>query len=131
MRNALIGLALVSIACMDDEIVGSTTVTGAYVLRTVNASPPPATISGSGDNRIEVIDDVITLFEGGTYAENGHTRVTVNGQTSEGIITDSGRYSGLSNSISLTSSTGPVRVAISDARSMTIVESGVTWFFSK
>jgi hypothetical protein len=131
MRTALLGLALSSVGCMDDGVVGSTTVTGAYVLRTVNNSPPPAIVSGSGDNRIEVIDDVITLFEGGSYAENGHTRVTVNGQTSEGTISDSGRYSALSNSISLGSTTGRIRVAMSDARSMKIVESGVTWYFSK
>jgi hypothetical protein len=131
MRKALIGLAIVAVACMDDEIVGSTTLTGAYVLRTVNASPPPVTIAGSGDNRTEVIDDVVTLFEGGGYAENGHTRVTVNGQSSVEVISDSGHYSALSTSISLASSTGRIRVATSDAKSMTIVEAGITWLYSK
>ncbi|MFL5468117.1 MAG: hypothetical protein ACJ79N_13705, partial [Gemmatimonadaceae bacterium] len=92
MRNALIVLALVSVACMDDEIVGGTTVTGAYVLRTVNGSPPPVTVAGSGANKTEVLDDVITLFEGGSYAENGHTRVTANGQTTTEIISETGRY---------------------------------------
>ncbi|MFL5487993.1 MAG: hypothetical protein ACJ8AJ_05845 [Gemmatimonadaceae bacterium] len=131
MRKALIALALISVACIDDEIVGGTTLTGAYVLRTVNGSPPPATIAGSGDNKSEVLDDVITLFEGGSYAENGHTRVTANGQTSTQIISESGRYAPLGNSITLTSTTNRTRVAASDAKWMKIVEADATWFYSK
>lgn len=131
MRIVLFALALISVACFDDEIVGGTTVTGAYVLRTVNGSPPPGVIVGSGDNKTEIVDDVITLFEGGSYAENGHARVTVNGQTTDEIISETGRYSPLANSISLISSTGRTRVASSDAKLMTIVESGVTLVYSK
>ncbi|MFL5602649.1 MAG: hypothetical protein ACJ77R_04430 [Gemmatimonadaceae bacterium] len=131
MRNALIVLALVSVACMDDEIVGGTTVTGAYVLRTVNGSPPPVTVAGSGANKTEVLDDVITLFEGGSYAENGHTRVTANGQTTTEIISETGRYTPLGNSITLTSTTNRTRVATSDAKWMKIVEADATWFYSK
>ena len=131
MRGASICLVLVSLACMNDEVVGSTTLTGAYVLRTVNASAPPVTIAGSGDNKTEVLDDVITLFEGGSYAENGHTRVTVNGEVIAGVISESGRYSPLSTSISLTSTTGQIRVATSDGKSLKIVEAGITWFYSK
>ena len=131
MRKTLIGVALLSVACMNDDIVGGTTVTGAYVLRTVNASPPPVTIAGSGDNKTEVIDDIITLFEGGSYAENGHARVTANGQMTVEVIAESGRYSPVGNSISLISNTGRIRVAASDAISMTIVEAGITWFYSK
>jgi hypothetical protein len=131
MRKALIGLALISVACMDDEVVGGTTLTGAYVLHTVNGSPLPATVAGSGDNRTEVVDDVITLFEGGNYAENGHLRVTENGQATDEIISEAGHYSPLSNSVSLISASGRIRVAASDAKSLKIVEAGITWLYAK
>ena len=133
MRKALIGLALLlAAACLDDPVVGTTTLTGAYVLRSINGSPPPAIVSGSGDNKTEVIDDVITFFEGGSYAENGHTRVTVNGQTSDGTIFDTGRYSPLGTSIALNSTSGGTRSASStDGKSLAIVEAGVRWVFTK
>jgi hypothetical protein len=57
--------------------------------------------------------------------------VTANGQTTEEIISETGRYSALANSISLISSTGRTRVASSDAKLMTIVEAGVTMVYSK
>lgn len=131
MRSALIGLTLVCVACLNDDVVGSTTLTGAYVLRTVNASPPPVVIAGSGSDKTEIMDDVITFFEGGSYAENGHLRVTANGQATDQVIFDTGRYTPLSNSISLASSTGQLRSAIGDGKSLKIVQGGVAWFFSK
>ena len=132
MRAPLVALAFLSIACFDDGVVGSTTLTGAYVLRSVNGSPPPVTVAGSGDNKTEVIDDVLTLFEGGSYAENGHTRVTVNGQTTDGTIFDTGRYSPLGTSIALNSNGGGTRSASSsDAKSLVIVDAGVRWVFTK
>jgi hypothetical protein len=132
MRQALVGLALLCVGCLNDPVVGTTTLTGAYVLRSVNGSPPPAIVSGSGDNKTEVIDDVITLFEGGSYAENGHTRVTLNGQATDETISETGRYSPLGTSISLTSTSGRTRVtSSSEGTSMVIVEAGVRWVFSK
>ena len=102
------------------------------MLRSVNGAPPPATVAGSGDNKTEVIDDVLTLFEGGSYAENGHTRVTVNGQTTDGTIFDTGRYSPLGTSIALNSNGGGTRSASSsDAKSLVIVDAGVRWVFTK
>jgi hypothetical protein len=131
-RKALVGLALLCVGCLDDPVVGTTTLTGAYVLRSLNGSPPPAIVSGSGDNKTEVIDDVITFFEGGSYAENGHTRITVNGQTTDGTIFDTGRYSPLGTSIALNSTGGGTRSALStDGKSLTIVEAGVRWVFTK
>jgi hypothetical protein len=130
-RSALLGLTLVLVACLNDDVVGSTTLTGAYVLRTVNASPPPVIIAGSGSDKTEILDDVITFFEGGSYAENGHRRVTVSGQATDEVISETGRYSPLSNSISLTSSTGQLRSAIGDGKSLKMVQAGITWYYSK
>lgn len=132
IRKLLCVSAVLSAGCLNDPVMGTTTLTGAYVLRTINGSPPPAVVSGSGDNKTEVIDDVITLFEGGSYAENGHSRVTVNGQVSDETISETGRYSPLGTSISLASTTGRTRVtSSSDGKSLVIVEAGVRWFFSK
>lgn len=69
MRRALIAILMSSfLACSGDGIAGSSTVNGAYTLRSINGSSLPYTISGSGANKTEILDDVITLYEGGTYA---------------------------------------------------------------
>ena len=130
MRRVLIGLVLVfSVACLGDGLTGSSTVTGAYTLRTINGSPLPYTIVASGK---EILDDVITLYQGGTYAESGHSRTTVNGQVTNATNTDTGSYVLLGTSITFHSSGGGLDViAQGDGTTMTIVAPGLTKVFSK
>jgi hypothetical protein len=128
----LAGLSGPLSACMDGDVVGSSTVTGSYVLRTVNGSPLPYTIAGTGTDKTEILDDAITLFQGGGYSESGHTRVTVNGQVTNTTNTESGSYSLFGTSVSLASSGAPhSRVATIQANTMTIVEAGRTSVFRK
>jgi hypothetical protein len=130
MRKVLTGLVLAfSVACLNDGVTGSSTVTGDYTLRTINGSPLPYTIVGSGT---EIIDDVISLYQGGTYAESGHSRTTVNGQVTNASNTDTGSHILLGTSITFHSSDGGLAVvAQSDATTMTILVPGLTKVFSK
>jgi hypothetical protein len=133
MHKVLMALVVVfSVGCLGDGMTGSSTVTGAYTLRTANGSPLPYTIVGSGTARTEIIDDVITLYEGGTYAESGHSRTTLNGQVANESNTETGSYSLFGTSVTLRSSDGGrTRMPTIDGNTMTIVESGMTAVFTK
>jgi hypothetical protein len=121
-----------SVACNNDGLTGSTTVNGKYTLRTVNGSALPYTISGSGSNKTEILDDAITLYEGFTYSRSAHSRVTVNGTASDVATSDAGSYSIFGTSITLTSGIGgPGTLAIDSGNSMTVSTAGVTYVFRK
>lgn len=132
MRRLLMGLAAAcSMACFGD-VTGSSTVNGAYTLRTINGEALPFTIAGSGADRTEIVDDVITLYRGGTFAQSGHSRVTVGGQVSNETSTATGIYLLLGTSVTLRANGGaPDVVAMVDGNTMTIVESGRTSAYTK
>ena len=132
-RHALLGVAaLCSAACLNEGMTGSSTITGAYTLRTVNGASLPYTMSGSGANKTELMSDIITLFQGGTYSRERDVRITTNGQISHESTTEGGAYTLFGTSISMRAAgTGPQILAIINGDTMTIVEAGVTSVFSK
>ncbi|MDB4915535.1 MAG: hypothetical protein JWM95_3179 [Gemmatimonadetes bacterium] len=133
MRKVMLGLGLAfSVGCFDDVLTGSSTVNGAYTLRTINGSPLPYTTAGSGTNKTETLDDVLTLYQGSTYAESGHVRKTVNGQVTTTNNTETGSYTLVGTSITLRSSDGTLgRIAMINANTMTFITDGVTSVFMK
>ena len=131
MRKGRLVLVALLAAC-SSGVTGITTVTGNWSLRTVNDSSLPYTLSGSGANKTEVLDDVITLFEGFTYSETSHKRVTVNGQQSTETTTDTGAYSLFGTSITLTPNSGALaRRGLIEGNTMTIVENGLVQDYKK
>ena len=123
---------LVSLACFEDNIVGSPTVSGDYTLRTINGSSLPYTISGSGANKTEIVSDVITLFQGFTYSEAIVSRVTVNGQATNENKTKTGAFSLFGTSFILSSNDGSLeRRGTMSGNTMTIVEPGKVSVLSK
>lgn len=133
MRRLMIAFVVAcSVACNNDGLTGSTTVNGKYTLRTVNGSALPYTISGSGANKTEILDDAITLYEGFTYSRSAHSRVTVNGTASDVTTSDAGSYSIFGTSVTLTSGTGgPATLALVSGNSMTVSTAGLTYVFRK
>ncbi|MCC6242751.1 MAG: hypothetical protein IT353_07905 [Gemmatimonadaceae bacterium] len=128
-RAIVLALALLAVGgCGDDGPLNSTA-TGAYALRTVNGSALPYTTPGSGT---EIIDDVITLFQGGTYAGTAHRRSMVNGQLATQTIETTGTYSFFGTSVTLrVNETGLQRLGTISGTSMTFVESGNTSVYRK
>jgi hypothetical protein len=125
MRKVLVALVMVAAVACDDGIVGSSTVTGDYTLLTINGAPLPYTITGSGANKTEIVDDVITLFQGFTYSETINSRVTVNGQATNDTRLKTGAFSLFGTSIILSSNDGSMeRRGTINANTMTIVEAG-------
>lgn len=131
MRKVLLASALVILAACDSGVTGITTVTGNWSLRTVNGSALPFTVSGSGANKTEIIDDVYTLFEGFTFSETIHRRVTTNGQESTVTVTETGSYSLFATSVTITHNNGAVRRGLIEGNTMTIVEAGMTSAYRK
>ena len=132
MRKSLLALAAVMFVACDDGVVGTSTTSGDYELKTVNGAALPATLSGSGANKTEILDHVITLYSGGTYSEAGHLRVTLNGQTSTQNTSGTGAFSFFGTSVTLLSSDGTYeRRGLFNEKAITIVEEGRTMVFSK
>lgn len=134
MMRKLVIVLLVGIqaACWSDKVTGSSTVFGTYTLRTVNGSSLPFTVSGSGTTKSEIVADTIFLYEGFTFAEQGHYRNTVNGTATAQLVTDRGSFGLLGNSISFFSADGsPVRTYVIDASTMHVVKPGLTLDFKK
>jgi len=132
MRNVVIVLlACFSIACGSEGVNGASTVLGNYKLRTINGSSLPVTITASSGTKTEFIDDAIAIHEGGTYDWVGHSRVTVNGQTTDVTTTQAGTYGLQSTSIFLTSNAGGTTVAQWEGGVMTIAADGRTGVYRK
>jgi hypothetical protein len=133
MRKALVCLLLViSAGCLNEDVVGDTTATGAYTLRTINDAPLPFTLSTVGTTKTEVLDAVLTLYQGGTYAETSHLRVTTNGVVTTQTKNDTGSYSFFNITVTLTSSAGnPERRGRIEATTMTITEEGKISIYRK
>jgi hypothetical protein len=133
MVRAVLALVLLfSVGCFDDYSTGVGTVTGAYTLRTINGSPLPHTITVDATTQKEIIDDMITLFSGGSYSRTQHANITVSGQTTSQTNTEAGAYVLLGTSVTLNPSpSGRSTITTIEDRTMTIVENGITWTFMK
>ena len=133
MRKLLMALLMVASAgCLNEDVVGSSTATGVYTLRTVNNSSLPYAVSESGGTKVEVLADSITLSQGGTYAETIRVRTTSNGQATTETREDAGAYTFFNITVTLTSGRGRVeRRGKIEATTMTIVEEGLTSIYKK
>jgi hypothetical protein len=133
MRKLLMALLMVASAgCLNEDVVGSSTATGVYTLRTVNNSSLPYALSESGGTKTEVLADSITLYQGGTYAEIIRVRTTSNGQATTERREDAGAYTFFNITVTLTSGRGRAeRRGKIEATTMTIVEEGLTSIYRK
>lgn len=129
--RSVLALVLLS-ACGDNTPTGASTVTGTYTLRTVNGAALPYTMSQTATSKVELLDDAISLYQGGTYSTVSHVRTTTNGTPVTETREGAGTYILLGTSITLvTSDRSSQRLATGDATSMTFVESGVTQIYRK
>ena len=133
MRRLLAVLIVAfSVGCLNEGLTGSSTITGDYTLRTINGSPLPYTISGSGANRTDIVGEVITLYQGGTYARLRDSRIIVNGQMTSESSPETGSYTLLGTSITLVNAaTGQPTLASINGNTMTMVKTGMTAVFMK
>jgi hypothetical protein len=133
MRKLLMAVLIIASAgCLKDNITGSSTATGVYTLRRLNDTSLPYTLPNTGGTKTEVIDATLTLYQGGTYAETRHLRLTTNGQTTTETREEAGSYTFFGITLTLTNGVTLVeRRGRIEGNTMTIVEPGVTWTYRK
>jgi hypothetical protein len=94
MRKLILSLVLATaVACGGDSTSPiNASIAGSYKLQTINGSALPYTILQVGSDKIEFLDDQVTVNDGGTYTESGHIRTTENGVVTTETIADAGTY---------------------------------------
>jgi hypothetical protein len=137
MRKALMALAMAwaiaGCGVFTESPPGSETSTGSYTLQSVNNSPLPFTTSQTGGMKIDLVDDVIQLFQGGTFARTYHTRTTLNGQVTNATVARTGTWAiGIGATITLTANEDASRMIVNiNARRMTSIAEGNTYVYMK
>ena len=94
-------------ACGGDSSTGPSSVAGTYSLTTVNSSPLPYVFINDASGKIEILSDVYTVSDNGTYTNPTIIRSTVNGTVTTDTLTSDGTYTRSGNSITLTDSADP------------------------
>jgi hypothetical protein len=104
MRRLLAAAAVLTLtACITDSvgIVGTTAtgggdlptgIAGTYTLQTVGGAKLPFTMSQSGADKVELIDDTFTLTNANTWSEVWHERRTVSGVATVVALNDAGTF---------------------------------------
>jgi hypothetical protein len=137
MRKALAVLAMAwafaGCGVFTESPPGSETSTGRYTLQSVNNAALPFTTSQIGTTKTELVDDVIELFQGGTFARTYHTRTTTNGQAVNTVVNRTGTWAiGMGATITLTANEDGARMIVSiNARRMTSIAEGNTYVYMK
>ena len=130
IATAVATIALAVMSC--DDGTGISSINGPWTLRTVNGAPLPYPVAANGTTTAELLDDVITLYVGGTWSQSMRERTTTGGQVSTSTRTLAGSYSTFGTSITLTASDGTkARIATVQGDAMTIVEPGLTMVYRK
>lgn len=131
VRLALLSVAVAALAGCSEKIVGTSTVTGTYNLITVNGAPLPF-VTTSGTTKTEILDDVINFYQGGTYSETVHLRITTNGQVANSTMEESGTYAFFGTSVTVRSADGShERRGLMDGKKMSLTDPGMAMIFSK
>ena len=121
---AIAGVAL--IACTEIT-AGNPNLAGTYTLRTMNGQSLPFTAPGG---TTQVIDDAISVYEGGTWSSTGHVRTTPSGAAE--TVSRTGPFTSFGTSLSFrVNETGATRVAVYSADALTFVEDGVTSVYKR
>lgn len=107
---------------------------GTYTLVTVNGSGLPYVALQSGQSSISIVDDRVTIADGGSWAEQGTLRVVTNGQAATQIYSTSGNWVRSGNSLSLiaTGYSAPAYSGSFSSRQLNFVGgSGTTYIFAR
>lgn len=90
----LAAAAILLAACGDDTPSEPTnqSVAGTWTLRTVNGSNLPYTLQQFGNDRIELLNETISVQASGTFTQQGTLRFTTGGLVTTEPYTDGGTY---------------------------------------
>jgi hypothetical protein len=94
MRRFALALLVAAVACGSDAPSSPTEVTfaGTYTLQTVNGQKLPYVLLQQGANAATLMDDRLTIADGGSWSETESWRITDNGVTSNQTIASAGTW---------------------------------------
>ncbi|MBA2688829.1 MAG: hypothetical protein H0U64_12140 [Gemmatimonadaceae bacterium] len=134
MKRALftVVIAAISVSCFSGGVTGTATVNGTYTLQSVNGSALPYVVPGNAA-RLEIMDGVVNLYEGFTYAVSGQTRSMVGGQMTVQPTTENGTFSLQGNAIYFRNviSSVPLLPGTIDANKMTVLRGDLVYVYNK
>jgi hypothetical protein len=135
MRRLLVSLALVAatLGCGKEPTVTPpiSEIVGSYALTSINGAPLPFTYDVQGQDKAEVLDDVITLHDTGAWSEIWHERYTVSGVVTVEEYIDDGVFTRVGSRLTLTTSDGQFVVADLTTTSMTMSSGGTTLVYTR
>ena len=105
---------------------------GTYTLRTVNDQPLPAVVFQDATVKIEVLSDVVTLNENGTWSETASLRATsAAGAVGTQPSSDNGTYTLNGSALVLSSGQSGTTTATLSGSSLTIADAGLVLVYQK
>ena len=82
-----------AVSCGGDSTApGTANITGSYGLQTVNGTPLPFVVLQIGSDKIEVLNETVTLSEGDAFTQQGSLRITQSGVVSIDSYAEAGVY---------------------------------------
>jgi hypothetical protein len=140
MRRLLAALAVLALtACISDSIgiVGTqasgiptapaASIAGTYTLQTVGGANLPFTMSQTGADKVELMDDAFTLTSTNSWTEVWHERRTVSGTVTVVARNDAGSFTRSPNGeISFLSPTNGTFVGTQGGNTLTLVTESLT-----
>ena len=134
MKRFLLAFASLSLACSSYDLTTPTqdSLSGKWNLVSINDTPLPYDAPHVGSNKLELIEDVLTISPPNTFTEVSTFRDTQNGQVTIHTVTDSGTYE--FNSYAVTfhfQNDGSIGAGTLSGRTMKIITSGISFDYRR
>ena len=130
-RWLLFAFVMIGFACGGDSTGPNDSVAGSYSLRTINGANLPFIIAQTGQDKIELTADVLTLTDGGAFTQITTIRTTINGQASTSSISDAGFYTRNGTAISATFNSGGTATGTISGGQITVAQDGFSYVYRK
>lgn len=134
MRTALVLLATFVLACGGDATApDAATFAGTYALETVNGQKLPYVYIQTGNNSVTILNDRLTIADGGSWSETANVRVSTNGVVTTQTIAAGGSWARAGNQLALVNgANGKTDYAGTFARDrMDLAGEGLVFVFTK
>jgi hypothetical protein len=132
LSRVLLGLTLVAVACSGDSTSpAANSIAGGYVLQSVNGDPLPFIVVQIGADKIEVLNETVTLSDGGTFTQQGSIRVTESGTVETDTYAEAGTYTRSGTALNLVFSDGSAATGTVSSDNIIVALSGLSLVYRK
>ena len=133
MRRLVPLVLCFALACASDSTTTPTqaSLAGTWSLQSINGIALPFVTSQTGTSKTEILSDIVTAAETGTYTEVAQVRTTLNGQATISTESDAGTYTVTGNAVTIRSSDGTSVSGTVKGNTFTVAGNGVAFEFKK